>query len=372
LKVLVVADLSHPDHDLAFLCAMKRYCDVVLFGPDIPAMRDAVDDLRVTAVLAPWPRHRHMGRSLSLIRAIARYARSGGFNVVHVLSEGQVWMNLLPSLLRGVPMVATLHDVVPHPGDAATRRVPRFLVRGFVGQAAAIIVHGQSLRDMAIERLGLRADRVFIGVHPPIRRYQDLTDRRDPVPKADRPFHILFFGRIYPYKGLSHLIAAEPLVARAIGDVVTTIAGFGDEFGPYAASITAPERFDVRNRVIPDDEAAALFARAHVLVLPYVEASQSGVLAVAAACGLPVVATDVGEIGALVRATGIGLLAPPANPQALADALITMASDADLRARCAANAQAALAGPLGDDAVWSGAEAAYRAALRVSRRGARR
>ena len=57
---------------------------------------------------------------------------------------------------------------------------------------------------------------------------------------------------------------------------------------------------EIRNRVIPDVETAQVFTDADIVVLPYVEASQSGVLAMAQAFAKPVIVTDVGELGSCV------------------------------------------------------------------------
>ena len=94
-----------------------------------------------------------------------------------------------------------------------------------------------------------------------------------------------------------------------------------------------PQFFEVRNRHIPDREAAQLFIDADIVVLPYVEASQSGVLAIANAFAKPVIVTDVGELGRAVEDGVSGLVVPPADERPLADAILKLATDGALRAR---------------------------------------
>ena len=245
--------------------------------------------------------------------------------------------------------------------------MPRRLSERFVRRADAVIVHGEGLKRDACARLGLQPGRVFVSPHPPLLRYRRIAEAQSYDKPDDGLFRLLFFGRIFPYKGLAHLIAAEPGIAAAVPSLRTTIAGRGEDVAPYLAAIRAPERFDLRIRRIPDDETARLFAEADLLVLPYVEASQSGVLAAAAAFGLPVVASDVGELGATVRESGMGLLVPPADPKALTRAVIALAQDPTLRAEMGRRAERAL----GVEAVRLGALAAYEAALRRARRAAR-
>ena len=106
---------------------------------------------------------------------------------------------------------------------------------------------------------------------------------------------------------------------------------------------------------------AQLFLDADLLALPYLEASQSGVAALAIGSGLPVIATQVGELGRLVGATGVGR---PVQPDAstVAEAIIAFLSDPKQRATCRANAHQATRGMLSPDRIACKTLAAYLAA----------
>ena len=359
LRLVLIFTEGHGDYARAFAAVAAPRADVLLIGPDAYDGPEIAELGLADAWLPPWPRHRRPLANLRLLLALGRRTRRFRADVVHVLSEGQVWLNLLPALVRPTPVVVTLHDVTPHPGDGDTARVPRGLVDRFVRRADAVLVHGEGLKRDAVAHLGLDPARVAVGVHPPNLRYRRIAQARGFRKPDDGRFRLLFFGRIFPYKGLQHLIAAEPAIAAAVPGLLTTIAGRGEDLAGYRAAMVEPARFDVRDRRIPDEEVAQLFAEADLLMLPYVEASQSGVLAVAAAFGLPVVASDVGEMGEVVRRTGMGALVPPADPDALAQATIALAADPGAYARASAASEAAASGALGDDSVWSGASAAY-------------
>lgn len=367
LRVAVIFTDGHADYARAFTAIVARPADVLLIGPASEADAEMSFLGAVETWLPLWPRHRQPLANLRLLMRMRAKVRAFNADVVHVLSEGQVWLNLLPRLVAPTPVVVTLHDVTAHPGDADTARVPRGLVNRFVRRADAVLVHGEGLKADAVALLGLDAARVVAGVHPPNLRYRRIARARGLVHPQDGRFRLLFFGRVFPYKGLAHLIAAEPAVASAVPGLLTIIAGRGEDMAGYRAAMADPSRFDVRDRRIPDDEVAQLFTDADLLVLPYVEASQSGVLAVAAAFGLPVVATEVGEIGPLVRQTGMGLVVAPADPKALAEAIITLATDEGARTAASKAALAATEGPLGDEPVWAGARDAYAVALRTAR-----
>ncbi len=353
----IVLGQDHLDHDLAFAAIVARHADVLICAPTAtPAAALAEIEAREQALFA-WPRHRQALANLRLLQGVSDRIRRFRPQVVHVLSEGQVWLNLLPAFIRPLPMVVTLHDVDPHPGDRDTRKVPRALVHLFVRQAGAVLVHGEGLKARAVTRLGLEPGRVFVGLHPPIGRYAVMARQAGFAKPGDGVFRMLFFGRIFAYKGVRHLIAAEPLIAADVSPRLTVIAGRGDT-GDLGA-VAAPDRFDLRLYRIEDLDAARLFAEADLLVAPYVEASQSGVLAIAAAFGLPVVASDVGEIGRLVRSTGMGRVVPPADPEALAEAITFLARDRRELEGHARNARQALDTTLGDGAVWTAVRRAY-------------
>jgi glycosyltransferase involved in cell wall biosynthesis len=104
---------------------------------------------------------------------------------------------------------------------------------------------------------------------------------------------------------------------------------------------------------------AQLFLDADAVALPYVEASQSGVLNVAAAFRKPVVVTDVGELRATVEPNGLGLVVPPRDPQALADALARLAAEPRLAAELGARARAWAEGPNAPETVGRAASELY-------------
>jgi len=110
----------------------------------------------------------------------------------------------------------------------------------------------------------------------------------------------------------------------------TVVAGeFYEDAAPYRALAAAAGEGAVRlmDHYLPDDEVEALFKAADVVVLPYRSATQSGVTHVAYALGVPVIITDVGGLGETVRGEETGLVVPPENPEALAEAVLRFFAD---------------------------------------------
>ena len=367
-RVCFISSPGHRDYVLTFGKMLSKSADLLLIVEDTVSEGDAAAVGAGKAVRLPWPRHRD---ALGNVRHLARIkAEIDAFSpdVVHVVAEGQVWFTALKTILGSRPLVVTLHDVHTHPGDKDSQTIPRPIINAVVRSADAVIVHGEGLKSDAQASLRLHPDRVFSSIHPVSRRYREIADEAGLTRADDGALRVLFFGRIFKYKGLEHLVAADALIGDTIRRRKIIIAGRGDMAVAEAAAGAHPDRYDLRPRRIDDLETAQLFTDADVLVLPYIEASQSGVLAIAPSFGLPVVASDIGEIGDVVRTTGMGLLVPPADPPALAKALREVLENDDLRAELARKSAEAATGALSPERIWTLTQAAYDGAIRHARR----
>jgi glycosyltransferase involved in cell wall biosynthesis len=222
-------------------------------------------------------------------------------------------------VLRRRGLVVTVHDVSHHPGDRASQRTPqRVLERGWA-LADHLIVHTESVREAVRVRYHRDPETVTVIPHIAIGGSPAATDGDGRT--------ILFFGRIWPYKGLEYLIRAQPRISERIPDARIVIAGRGEDMQRYRELMRAPERFSVINEFVSAERRGELFARAAVVVLPYIEASQSGVLPIAYAYGKPVVVTAVGGLPETVEDGVTGVIVPPRDEHALADAVVRLLAD---------------------------------------------
>jgi glycosyltransferase involved in cell wall biosynthesis len=260
---------------------------------------------------------RQMAAAASLVRQIHRFRP----DVVH-FQHGHLWFNLALSWLRSYPIVTTIHDPRHHVGDHHSRKTPQSIMRFGYRRADRVIVHGEALKQQAVESLGFKPDKVHVVPHVAIGQ----ANGRAAAPQAESNT-VLFFGRIWDYKGLEFLIRAEPMISQAIPNARIVIAGEGDDFEPYRRMMARPDRFVVHNRHISALERDQLFREASVVVLPYIDATQSGVIPVAYSFGLAVVATRVGALAEAVDDGETGLLVPPRDPEALAMAVIELLAD---------------------------------------------
>ena len=132
------------------------------------------------------------------------------------------------------------------------------------------------------------------------------------------PLRLLHFGRLLPYKGLD-LLAEALAILGPRPDLMVRVAGFGPESAELRALRRLPN-VAVDNRWVPEDEVGPLLSWSDALILPYREASQSGVAAAALAAGRPVVATRVGGLIEQLGGCDRAFLCEPTAGQ-LADAL---------------------------------------------------
>jgi glycosyltransferase involved in cell wall biosynthesis len=334
-----------------------------LFSEYAPFVDKAVD-LR----LLNWPRHRSPANIVFLPRLV-RLIGTLQPSVVHFLAEGVVWLNLLVLCVRESAIVTTMHDVSYHPGDRSSQRVPRWFANRLVSGSDKVIVHGAGLKQDTEQRYPHLAGRVEMAPHLQLRRYLDIA-RNDKMSRTDDPtVNILFFGRIFAYKGLDFLIRSAPLVTARCDNIRVIIAGTGDDMDVYRTMIVEPRFFDIRNRHISDCETAQLFTDADIVVLPYTEASQSGVLAIANTFGKPVIVSNVGELGRSVEHDKTGIVVPAQDEQALAQAIIRLVTDPALRTRLGEAGRAAAERSASPELVATKALEIYQRAIEAAQDG---
>jgi alpha-maltose-1-phosphate synthase len=248
-------------------------------------------------------------------------------HLVHV-SGPHLWNGLLLRRLkrRGVPAIHTIHDLDAHQGTRLGSLLGLWN-RAIVRQADVILVHGQKYRRRLLDQ-GVPAGRLaylpllhlFLGFE----RQQALV--RPPsldngLPSlAYEPF-ALFFGRLEAYKGVNHLIAA---FAQASGQLPPAarlvLAGPGRLEDAWAGSL--PPRVEVANRLIGDEEALDLFSRCSLLVLPYIDATQSALIAAAYYFQKPVIVTRTGALPEYVEHGRTGWIVEKDHPASLERALL--------------------------------------------------
>jgi glycosyltransferase involved in cell wall biosynthesis len=270
------------------------------------------------------------------------------------------WPSIVGSL-AAVGLGVTRLSALAGMGFAFTSNSPkartvRALLRPFLrhllgGARAAVLVQNPDDRA-AMLAIGIERARLFLipgsGVD---------TERLRPLPEPAGPMTMAYVGRLLDDKGLRALVAAQALLAARGEDIRLLIAGETDPANP--ASIPAREIEAWRKRPsitllgqVPD--IADVWAKAHIAVLPSRREGLPLSLLEAAACGRPIVATNVTGCREIARQDVNAMLVPVDDTQALADAVQKLAHDRALRAKFAAAGRALVEREF--SSVWVGAD----------------
>jgi glycosyltransferase involved in cell wall biosynthesis len=281
---------------------------------------------------APGSRARRVAKLAQHAGDMLRYQRHARrADVVHFqwLTVPQLDVGLAP---RSRPLVLTAHDVLPREPRPGQLRAQRRLY----ARADAVVVHSQHGAERLYE-LDVHPAKVFVIPHGAFTHLAEQPSER-PLPEelaaVAKPV-VLCFGLIRPYKGIDVLLEAW----RGIEDAELWIVGLPKlELAPLRAAAPPGVRFVPR--FVADDEIPAFFRRADLVVLPYREIDQSGVLFTALAFGAPLLLSAVGGFPE-VAAKGAAELVPPGDPAALHAALARLLADPAARERLAAAARQA-------------------------------
>lgn len=337
MRVALVAT-HHAEYAANLALALAADHDVLLVLSRRNAARQLRQDAmrlladRLTLRIVP---HHYAPLQPWIARMCERHVTRFDADVVHVQEHPTRSMGLLARRLNGrLPLVATVHDPKPHSGgDAAAAATFARHYAELRTRADALVAHGQVMAD-ALAATGIAPDKIAAIPHG-VLRFGRLAPA--PLDAAVEPNRLIFFGRMEAYKGLDTLLAANRLwLARGV-PVQLTVAGAGPELDRHREALAAPNIRLLAGRV-PQEQLDALVAGSAAALLPYHDATQSGVVGSAFGAGRPVICSAV---GGLPEAVGpAGLLVPPGDPEALAEAgarLVNEPALLDQLARAAAD-----------------------------------
>lgn len=250
--------------------------------------------------------------------------------VIHIQGNGHNNFHcLVPFLFFRYKIINTIHDPDYHIGDkvslAQKRKFTKFWSKFYTKH---YIVHGEFLRNQLAKSYAVSMNKISSVHHGHLGIYKEFQKKKEIV---TNPRMVLFFGRIWKYKGLEYFIKAANIVLESLPDVIFCIAGQGDDLIEYERFFKkGKSNFLIKNYRIPMEEAGEIYQEAAIVVLPYIEATQSGIIPVAYAYGKPVIASRVGSIPEVVDDGKTGFLIEPANESQIADRIIKLITNEEL------------------------------------------
>jgi glycosyltransferase involved in cell wall biosynthesis len=242
---------------------------------------------------------------------------------------GPLLLTLLALVRRGSPrtrVVLLCHNATPHEGRG---RAGAWMQTALARRCDALICH--STTDQAVLRQMASGKPIRVVMHP---SYEALAQRGNPIPQEAARASldvrgdpvILFFGFVRHYKGVDLLFRAMPRILEEFPKAFLIVAGeWWKDALPAREEVTRlalGERVRLLDDYLPNERLPLLFAAADVMALPYRSATQSGVVQLAYGFDLPVITTAVGGLPEAVQHEVSGLVVPPDNPEALAEAVI--------------------------------------------------
>jgi len=235
---------------------------------------------------------------------------------------------LAPAISRtGARYLLAVHDAERHPGEDGPVR--RWLLTRDIAAADGAITLTDAVRERLLAVHGFPAERAWT---TPLGVFLDAPAAKSRHLPVDRPVRLLFFGRVLPYKGLGMMLEAMPRIRAVLPDVELEIWGSGD-LAPYRDALACTEGVRLQHGWLDEDAIPGIFERTDICVLPYLEASQSAVVATALASGMPIVTTPISGLVEQIEGGRTGRIASDLSPQAFASAVLALASDPAAYAR---------------------------------------
>ena len=216
----------------------------------------------------------------------------------------------LAKLRRIAPLVLTLHNTTTFHGSLVQRLHQEIGFGAIFQHLSGLIVHTEFSKRMVIERGWLPAEKVHVVPHGVLDYYRSIAAPPPALaPGSDaEPAEptVLFFGAIEHYKGVDLLIRAFAALPRDMqatsrmciaGKPGMDVSGLRE----LASSLGIEQRTNWILRFVSEEEIPMLFGSAAVVVLPYREIDQSGVLMTAIAFDKPIIASRVGGLAETIR-----------------------------------------------------------------------
>ena len=326
-----VAFFSGPiEYSVCLANSLCKYCDIDFYYNALVAKRRdhstlSLLNVQIRRIPINFYRIRDI-RNLWSYLDVAKGLRN--YDIIHVQSVN-IWLGLSRYLFKRVPIIFTVHDPIQHIGLRKMNRIYQDIAqKTILLQSSRFIVHGEKMKKELAQKHNVSFARISVISHGELSFYQKWkSGLKCLLPSRDIK-RILFFGVVRKNKGLEYLIRAEPIISKGYENYRICIAGkFEGDFDLYKKLIQDTTKFEIINRYVSNNEVSELFDSSDIVVLPYVSATQSGVLALAFGFGKPVVATDTGSIPEVLEDGRTGLIVPPCDEKALAHAILELLLD---------------------------------------------
>ncbi|HPJ30175.1 MAG TPA: glycosyltransferase family 4 protein [Methanothrix sp.] len=268
------------------------------------------------------------------------------FDVIHthLPTPWSADWSFIAAAIKGKPLVLTHHSDIVGRGKInwIAKTYKNINHRLILDGASKIIVTNPKVvesSDYFNEHLN-KIELIPVGVN--VERFMPIENLEKWGPSEKAVLFISVLDEFHEFKGLDLLIAAMAKVVREVPEAKLIVGGVGELLGRYKSMATSLGLADEVQFLgyVPEDEIAKIYNRSDLFVLPSISGIQEtfGMVCLEAmACGLPVVATDVVGVAEDLRRHGAGAVVPIKDEKALADAIIKLLKDGELRVKMGAS-----------------------------------
>lgn len=335
------------DANVSLINALRKKCDVYFFTEALYEIYNFLDKGKLTKTITKGTEVEELLRFKELISLDKTYVIKGTRNVNIlkklyisykinryikkinpdiIIIDNYMLTYFFSTLLYRKKMLLIVHDPFLHSGE--NFMIDKFLRKFHFNLINNKMLLNENQKDDFIKHYKEQPDRIhtaFLSVYDYLRYYQ--TD----ITESSVKFNILFFGRISPYKGIKFLLDAfiEIRSIQKYNDITLTVAGGGNFDFDIEIYKQYPE-INILNEYIYPENLANLISKSSVIVCPYTDATQSGVIMSAYAFRKPVIATNVGGLPEMVKDKETGLIIEPKSSKAIFDAILELYYNRDL------------------------------------------
>ena len=256
---------------------------------------------------------------------LAGYLRQ--FDLIHINGQNAV-IPLIYIFLPFCKFVFSIHDLEVHSGEKKQKQFDFSEVtnRMMIKSRHQVVLQNKNDYNAACEKYSRNKDTINYIPFGNLDIFRSFINHEE---KPELASDLLFFGRISEYKGIEYLIEAFRIVLESNPDTTLIIAGSGKI---YFNSILNDHTSSIKliNRHINNEELASLISQTRIVICPYTDATQSGVVMTAFAFNKPVIASAVGGFPDVIHSNITGLLVPPKDSVKLAEAILFLLRNKNL------------------------------------------
>jgi sugar transferase (PEP-CTERM/EpsH1 system associated) len=325
----VIDELALGGTELAMV-RLARHLDPQRFQSQVCAFIPGPVEAELQAAALPYtilPKRRAF--DLPLLLKLRASLKREGVQLVHCRSLQGILYGGLAAVLARVPFVCSIHG-------ENTLRLQRAapILRWSARCSRAFITVSESLKNLTAQTVGIPRERITViynGVD--LNNFVQLgdADAMCHPSSASRSLMVGCVGMLRPVKGHRYLIEAIAVVREQVPHVHLCLVGDGplhQELNDLCQTLGMGDNVSLLGK---RDDVHALLRQFDVFALPSLSEGISNALLEAMSAGLPAVATNVGGNPEIVQHGVTGLLVPPQDSRALADALLQVLSDPDAR-----------------------------------------